>query len=121
MLAWSTLISLVVYVASFAIGLGPVFWPLVSEIYPLVVRGRAMGLATILNWASNLLVTLSFLSLIRWMGRGDTVWLFRAIGIGTWAFIYYLVPETQGRSLEPIEQSPSAGKSPDLALLPPPV
>lgn len=118
-LAWITLISLVVYVASFAIGLGPVFWLLISEIYPLVVRGRAMSLATIMNWASNLLVTLSFLSLIRWMGRGNTFWLFGAIGIGTWAFIYYLVPETKGRSLESIEQGSSAEKSPDLALLPP--
>ena len=49
-----------------------------------------MGLATIMNWASNLLVTLSFLSLIRTMGCSDTFWLFGAIGIGTWAFIYYL-------------------------------
>ncbi len=114
MLAWITLVSLIVYVASFAIGLGPVFWLLISEIYPVIVRGRAMSLATIMNWAANLLVTLSFLSLIQWAGRGNTFWIFGAIGIGTWIFVYYLVPETKGRSLESIEKgwvSPKARRS----------
>ncbi len=109
-LAWITLGSLMVYVASFAIGLGPVFWLLISEIYPLIVRGRAMSLATIMNWAANLLVTLTFLSLIQWAGRGNTFWIYGVIGIGTWVFIYKLVPETKGRSLESIEQGWSGAK-----------
>lgn len=103
-LGWITAASLMVYVASFAIGLGPVFWLLISEIYPLRIRGRAMSLATVMNWAANLVVALTFLSLIQWAGRGNTFWIYGLIGIGTWVFVYKLVPETKGRSLESIEQ-----------------
>ena len=62
LLAWITVLSLAAYVAFFAVGLGPVFWLLIAEIFPLAVRGRAMSLATIANWGFNLLVTLTFLS-----------------------------------------------------------
>ncbi|MGB6110239.1 MAG: sugar porter family MFS transporter, partial [Acidobacteriaceae bacterium] len=62
--AWLAVISLALYVACFAIGLGPVFWLLISEIYPLKIRGRAMGVATMMNWGSNLIVALTFLSLL---------------------------------------------------------
>ncbi len=67
--AWLAVISLAVYVACFAIGLGPVFWLLISEIYPLKIRGRAMGVATMMNWGSNLIVAFTFLSLLHSLGR----------------------------------------------------
>jgi Sugar (and other) transporter len=51
------------HTGSFAIGLGPVFWLLISEIYPLTIRGAAMSVATIANWAANFVVTISFLSI----------------------------------------------------------
>lgn len=103
--------SLMMYVGAFAIGLGPVFWLLISEIYPLKIRGRAMSLATIANWAFNLLVALTFLSLVQGLGRPGTFWLFAAVCIGAWFFSYRLVPETKGRSLEDIEAHWRAGKS----------
>jgi MFS family permease len=53
-----------VYVGAFAIGLGPIFWLLIAEIYPLRMRGRAMSVATTCNWGSNLLVALTFLTLV---------------------------------------------------------
>ena len=49
-------------------------------------------------------VALSFLSLIQWAGRGNTFWIYGLISIGTWIFVYQLVPETKGRSLESIEK-----------------
>ena len=52
---------LMVYVSAFAVSLGPIFWLLISEIYPLRVRGLAAGVATTANWASNLLVSLTLL------------------------------------------------------------
>ena len=103
--AWLAVISLALYVACFAIGLGPVFWLLISEIYPLKIRGRAMGVATMMNWGSNLIVALTFLSLLHSLGRSATFWLYAVIGIVAWFFVYRLVPETKGRTLEQIDAS----------------
>ncbi|MFH5801727.1 sugar porter family MFS transporter [Haladaptatus sp. CMAA 1911] len=98
-----SVVGVMAYVAFFAIGLGPVFWLLISEIYPLEVRGTAMGLVTVLNWAANLAVSISFLTLTNAIGKSFTFWLYGALSIVTFVFAYYLVPETKGRSLEAIE------------------
>jgi sugar porter (SP) family MFS transporter len=102
-LAWVTVVGLMLYVGSFAVGLGPVFWLLISEIYPLRVRGKAMAAATLANWGSNLLVALTFLSLVQALGSAGAFWLYAAVGVAAWLFSYFLVPETRGRSLEEIE------------------
>jgi sugar porter (SP) family MFS transporter len=102
-LAWIAVISLMVYVACFAVGLGPVFWLMIAEIYPLKVRGRAMSVAAMANWGSNLLVALTFLTLIEVAGRPQTFWIYAFIGVLGMAFTYWLVPETKGRTLEQIE------------------
>lgn len=97
-------ISLMLYVGSFAIGLGPVFWLMISEIYPLRIRGRSMSIATVVNWGMNLLVAITFLSLIELLGTAGTFWLYSLIGIAAIIFIYFRVPETKGKSLEEIER-----------------
>ncbi len=104
-LAWLAVITLMLYVASFAISLGPIFWLLIAEIYPLRVRGIAEGTAAGVNWAFNFLVSLTFLTLIEMLGRTWTFWLYAVLAIASWAFSYYLVPETKGRTLEEIERS----------------
>jgi SP family galactose:H+ symporter-like MFS transporter len=111
-LGWIAVGSLMLYVGSFAVGLGPVFWLLISEIYPLKIRGFAMSIASIANWAANLVVALTFLTLIQALGRPGTFWLYGLVGIGAWFFAYFLVPETKGRSLEEIEAHWRAGKHP---------
>jgi SP family galactose:H+ symporter-like MFS transporter len=102
-LAWVTVISVAAYVGFFAIGLGPVFWLLIAEIFPLAVRGRGMSLATIANWSFNMLVSITFLDLVHGFGRGPTFLLYAAMTLGTLLFTWFLVPETKGRSLEQIE------------------
>jgi SP family galactose:H+ symporter-like MFS transporter len=102
-LGYVTVAALAVYVGGFAIGLGPVFWLLISEIFPLGVRGRAMSMATVTNWGSNLIVTLVFLDLIRLLGSGGTFLMFAVLTVAAFAFTYGRVPETKGRSLEQIE------------------
>lgn len=102
-LAWISLVCVMLYVACFAIGLGPVFWLMISEIYPLKIRGRAMSIATVMNWGSNLLVALTFLTLLRSVGRPGTFWLYAFVGVLAWIFVYRLVPETKGKTLEQIE------------------
>jgi SP family galactose:H+ symporter-like MFS transporter len=111
-LTWVAVGSLMLYVGSFAVGLGPVFWLLISEIYPLKIRGLAMSIATIANWTCNLLVALTFLTLIQFMGRPLTFWFYGLMGITAWLFAYFLVPETKGRSLEDIEAHWRRGKHP---------
>src|SRR4051794_3208467 len=63
------IVSLMTYVASFAISLGPIFWLINAEIYPLAVRSKAAGLGTMANWAFNFIVSLTFLLLIEAAGR----------------------------------------------------
>ena len=104
-LAWLAVITLMVYVASFAISLGPIFWLLIAEIYPLRVRGIAEGTAAGVNWAFNFLVSLTFLTLVELLGPSLTFWVYAILAIGSWLFSYYLVPETKGRTLEEIEHS----------------
>ncbi len=102
-LGWITALSLAAYVGFFAIGLGPVFWLLISEIFPLYVRGRGMAVATIANWGFNLLVTVTFLELIAVLGRPGTFFLYALLTIAGFLFTRALVQETKGRSLEAIE------------------
>src|ERR1022692_4121501 len=109
-LAWLAVVSMMVYVASFAISLGPIFWLLISEIYPLKIRSSGEGLAAAFNWGSNLLVSLTFLTLLQMMGPTRTFWLYGLFAIGAWLFSYYWVPETKGRTLEEIEEFWRAGK-----------
>ncbi len=102
-LAWVSVICVMAYVACFAISLGPIFWLMIAEIYPLKIRSRAMGLATMANWGANLLVALTFLSLLRLLGRPLTFWLYAFVGVICWIFVLRLVPETKGKTLEQIE------------------
>jgi SP family galactose:H+ symporter-like MFS transporter len=112
LVGYIAVVSLAIYVASFAIGLGPIFWLMISEIYPLRVRGAAMSIATVANWGLNLAVALTFLTLVSVLGRPETFWLYAVIGVVAWIFIYRLVPETKGRSLEEIEEHWRRGKHP---------
>ncbi len=95
--------SLMVYVASFAVSLGPIFWLLNAEIYPLGVRSKAAGVGTMANWTFNFIVSLTFLLLIEALGRSGAFWFYAAIGIVTLVFCWKLVPETKGKRLEDIQ------------------
>jgi SP family galactose:H+ symporter-like MFS transporter len=102
-LKWIGVLSLMAYVASFAISIGPIFWLMISEIYPLRLRGLAMSLATGACWVCNLIVTFTFLLLIQSLGPAGTFGLLGVITLAAIVFSYFLVPETKGRSLEQIE------------------
>ena len=102
-LGWLTVSSLMVYVASFVIGLASVFWLLIAEIYPLKLRAKAMSIATVANWSASLITSLSFLTLIQWFGKAGVFWLYGLIGMSTWVLVFFLVPETKGLTLEEIE------------------
>jgi MFS transporter, SP family, galactose:H+ symporter len=98
------ILSLMTFVASFAISLGPIFWLMNAEIYPLNVRSKAAGVGTMANWTFNAIVSLTFLSLIDALGRSGAFWLYAGIGVLTLVFCWKVVPETKGKHLEEIEE-----------------
>ena len=98
--------AILVFIAAFAMALGPISWLLPSEIFSDAVRGRAMSLATISNWGFNLVVTITFLGLIDLFGRTGTFLLYAVLTLTALVFTAVLVPETKGRSLEEIEDAP---------------
>lgn len=100
-----TLAFMVIYIASFAGGLGPVFWTLIGEIFPPSVRAEGSSLSTAVNWISNFLVSLAFLPLAGLIGQGETFWIFAAICVLAFLFVSRYLPETRGRNAEQIQEA----------------
>ncbi|KAI4378312.1 hypothetical protein MLD38_015805 [Melastoma candidum] len=98
-----TILSVCGNVAFFSIGIGPICWVLTSEIFPLRLRALATALGSIGNRVCNGLITMSFLSMARSITVGGTFFLYAALSALSVAFVYALVPETKGKSLEEIE------------------
>lgn len=109
--SWLALVCLVVYIAGFAIGLGPVVWLMISEVFPARVRFPAMA-TSVANWGSNFLISATFLSVVAVISRAGTYWVYA--GLGLVAFVVFLkwVPETKGKTLEEIERDVSANQGP---------
>jgi sugar porter (SP) family MFS transporter len=102
--AYVAIAGLLLYTGSFAIGLGPVFWLIISEIYPVRVRGQAMSVATMANWGANFVVTVSFLTLLSALGNAGTFFLFAGLSVVALAYFQRRVPETKNRSLQDLER-----------------
>ncbi len=100
---WLALACLLFYIFGFAIGLGPVFWLMISEIFPLQMRGPAMAVCTMFNWGFNFLISYTFLSLTDLITKSGTFWLYAGFGVCALVFFATLVPETKDRSLEEIQ------------------
>lgn len=97
--------STFVYVICFAFSLGAMLWLLVSEIFPLEVRGAAMGVAVFSCWLWNFAVSSTFLTLLDALGATNTFLLYAVMCVVGFLFCYYKVPETKGVSLEQIEEN----------------
>ena len=111
-LKWVAVGSLVTYIICFAMSLGPIGWILVSEVFPLKIRGIAMSICTVSNFAFNFFVVGSFPVLLHRIGGAWTFWLFGIVSILCIIFVYFFVPETKGISLEQIESNWRRGVNP---------
>ena len=101
---WVAVGSMTAYVGFFAIGLGPVFWLLIAEIFPLQIRGRAMGIASFTIWLFNIISALVFFQLLQSLGESGTFAGYAVLTLAGWIFVYRCMPETRGLSLELIEK-----------------
>ncbi|WP_341987640.1 sugar porter family MFS transporter [Azorhizobium sp. AG788] len=104
------LIGLVLYVASFAISIGPLPWVMMSEIFPLHLRGPGMSAASITNWVFNFIVVLTFPVLVADIGLAGVFSIYALVCVAGVVFTARLVPETSGISLEDIEKHLKGGK-----------
>ncbi|RBQ18974.1 MFS transporter [Spongiactinospora rosea] len=98
-----TVVCLALFIMSFAVSWGAVAWVVMSEIFPLNVRGAAMGVATFALWTANFIISLLFPVLLDALGIGLLFLGFAAICAVAFVFVRYLLVETKGRSLEEIE------------------
>lgn len=97
------LLVLCLYIAAFALSFGPIFGLMSAEIFPTRVRAVGAAIATFANWVANLLVSVTFLSLVNALGQSGTFWLYAVMGVLAFIFCQRLVPETKGKRLEEIE------------------
>lgn len=104
-LKWLAVGSLITYIICFAMSLGPIGWILVSEVFPLKIRGIAMSICTVSNFAFNFFVVASFPILLHRIGGAWTFAIFGIVSIICIIFVYFFVPETKGISLEQIESN----------------
>ncbi len=101
---------LIVFMFFNAGGLQLMGWLTGSEIYPLGVRSAGTSAQAATLWGTNLLITLSLLTIINAVGVGPTMWLYGAFNVAAWVFVYWKMPELTGHSLEQIEGKLRAGE-----------
>jgi MFS family permease len=97
------IVCLILFMLFNAGGLQLMGWLTGSEIYPLAVRGAGTSAQAATLWTTNLVITLSLLSILGRVGAGPTMWLYAAFNVAAWVFIWRRMPELTGRSLEQIE------------------
>lgn len=94
------MVSIMVYSASFMFSWGPICWVLIAEVFPNTIRGAAVAIAVAFQWIFNWIVSTSFVPLANSMGYWFTYGLYGVICILAAIFVWKLVPETKGKSLE---------------------
>lgn len=111
-LKYIALVTILLYNSSFAFSLGPLGWLIISEVFPLKVRGAGMSLGALSNWFFNAVVAFTFLKLVNIFSPAGAFWIYAAVGIAAIVWGYHYIPETKGKSLEQIEDHWRKGKSP---------
>jgi SP family galactose:H+ symporter-like MFS transporter len=108
--SWIVVVALFGYIASFAISLGPLPHLMMSEVFPLSVRGAGMSISSVSNWGFNFIVVFLFPLMLSTIGLAGAFTLFAVVCLGGILFTMALVPETRGVSLEEIEAHLRAGE-----------
>lgn len=95
----STLVFIIIYSASFMMSWGPICWVLISEIFPNTIRGKAVAIAVAAQWISNFLVSSTF-PVLEHFSIPFTYCLYGVMSVLSALFVWKMVPETKGKTLE---------------------
>ena len=112
------LICMLIFVSSFAVGMGPVFWVILGEIFPSSDQAEGSGAGSAVNWLSNFAVSTAFLPLVGAIGTGEVFLIFAVVGLLALVFVYRYVPETKDRDFGQIDSEMRAragGENPVVA------
>jgi len=101
---WATVGSMLLFCAFFAMSLGPLGWLIISEVFPLRIRGIGASIGSLSHWLWNALIAFNFLTIMNALGPARTFWLFAAVGVVGVVWGYYNIPETKGHTLEQVEE-----------------
>jgi MFS transporter, SP family, xylose:H+ symportor len=98
----TTLIFIIIYTASFMMSWGPICWVLISEIFPNKIRGRAIAVAVAAQWAANYLISSTYPAMMGF-SESFTYTFYGMMSVLSFIFVWKMVPETKGKTLEEIE------------------
>ncbi|MCG8581885.1 MAG: D-xylose transporter XylE [Bacteroidales bacterium] len=99
----STLVFIIVYTASFMMSWGPICWVLIGEIFPNKIRGKAIAIAVATQWAANYFISSTYPAMMEFSG-GMTYMFYGVMSILSAIFVWKMIPETKGKSLEEMEE-----------------
>ncbi|KAL7731834.1 hypothetical protein ACLKA6_017418 [Drosophila palustris] len=103
-LGWLPVASLCIFIIMFSIGYGPVPWLMMGELFATDIKGFAGSIAGTTNWVLAFIITKTFKNLTEGLGSGPTFWLFSGLTVVGVFFVFFVVPETKGKSLNEIQQ-----------------
>jgi SP family xylose:H+ symportor-like MFS transporter len=98
----STLVFIIIYTASFMMSWGPITWVLISEIFPNKIRGKAVAIAVAAQWAANYFISSTYPAMMEF-SSGMTYCFYGAMSVLSFIFVWKMVPETKGKTLEEME------------------
>ncbi len=98
----STLVFIIIYTASFMMSWGPICWVLISELFPNKIRGKAVAVAVAAQWAANYFISSTYPAMMEF-SSGLTYWFYGLMSILSFFFVWKMIPETKGKTLEEME------------------
>ena len=99
----STLVFIIIYTASFMMSWGPICWVLISEIFPNKIRGKAVAIAVAFQWFANYLISSTYPAMME-LSPAMTYGFYGVMSVLSAVFVWKMVPETKGKSLEEMEK-----------------
>ena len=112
-ITWLPLVSVIIFIIIFSMGYGPIPWIIVGEIFPSNVKGIASSATAACNWMLAFYVTKIFQNMIDLVGLPASYGVFAMICVIGTAFVFTLVPETNGKSIDEVQAILYGGTSPD--------
>jgi sugar porter (SP) family MFS transporter len=104
------LLVLIVYIACYSMSISPLFWLMSAEVFPTRLRAIGASWSSVANWSANLVVTVTYLTMIADIGKSWTFWTYAIVGLLAIVFVRFFVPETKARPLEDIEEYWTGGQ-----------